>query len=248
VRETLDVRLGALVHPHWADDFPWLVQGTTTRRAGADGRDYGWFSGGSPEALVRESWSALLAATSMREAVHARQVHEADVRVHDAPESGGIRQVDPCDGHATCAPDVLLAVSVADCVPVFLVDSETRSVAMLHAGWRGAAAGILESGLAALEARAGARASSVRVHLGPAICAACYEVGPEVFAALGLTPPSAASPLDLRGALAGRAVARGVTPGHVTVSTHCTRCTGSELYSHRGGDRGRQVRYLGVRP
>jgi copper oxidase (laccase) domain-containing protein len=73
-------------------------------------------------------------------------------------------------------------------------------------------------------------------------------VGPEVFAALGLPTPRAPRPIDLRGVLAARAVAAGADPSRLTTSAHCTLCTGSDLFSHRGGDLGRQVGYIGVRP
>ena len=244
VREPYDPSVPALVHAGWATEFPWLVQGTTTRGAPADEFDLGLFSGGSPSDLVRGRWSRLLAVTRMRAAVHAQQVHEADVRMHGATPAGpGI--VSPCDGHVTSEAGVLLAVTTADCVPIFVVDPEERAVAVLHAGWRGTAAGVLERGLAVMAGGSGAR--DLRVHLGPAICGNCYEVGPEVFEALGEPVPSRATMLDLRDVLARRALEAGVDPSNVTISEHCTRCTGSGLFSHRGGDRGRQVGYLGIR-
>ena len=247
MRETFSAGLQALVHPLWGLDFPWLVQGTTTR--GAPGRelDLGLWSGGSPEAVVQKNWGRLMALTAMPAAVHARQVHEADVRLQEESRAG-LRLVEPCDGHATDRAGVLLTVSVADCVPVFVVAPEARAVAALHAGWRGTVAGVLERGLAVLAERAGAPVSALHVHLGPAICGACYEVGPEVFEALGQPVPRAPRPLDLRGVLVARALAAGVDPTRTSVSTHCTRCTASGLFSHRGGDRGRQVGYIGVRP
>ena len=88
----------------------------------------------------------------------------------------------------------------------------------------------------------------LHVHFGPAICGACYEVGPEVFEALNQPVPPCPTPIDLRAVLVERAVAAGVDRSQVTVSGHCTRCTGSGLFSHRGGDAERQVGYLGVRP
>lgn len=127
----------------------------------------------------------------------------------------------------------LLTVTVADCVPVFL--AWPGGYGVLHAGWRGLAAGILESGLAAT----GADADAVRVHLGPAIGPCCYEVGPEVPAAVyrSAADRSAAEAagdlrpgrrdrwrLDLRGALARRARAAGVPETAVTVSGSCTAC------------------------
>lgn len=250
----------ALVHPGWRDAFPWLVQGTTTRGRNGDPFDLGLFSGGSPEDDVLARWDGLVESTRMEAAVHARQPHGTVVRPwpgrRDAGEEsapqldgvpGSLNLVEPCDGHATDRPGVLLGVTTADCVPVFVVDPERRAVAMIHAGWRGAAQGILEEGLTVMASSLGTRPGDVHVHLGPAICGACYEVGPEVFQAFGLEAPAGPEPLDVRGLLARRAVAAGVMEDRVSVSSHCTRCTGSELFSHRGGDAGRQVGYLGVR-
>jgi YfiH family protein len=245
VRERLDTRVPALVHQGWAAELPWLVQGTTTRGSLGAEFDLGLFSDGSPVGRVRDHWKHLIEATGMRAAMHARQVHEADVSSHGVPPPG-LNIVDPCDGHTTAEPGVLLAVTTADCVPVFLVQPGTpRLVGLLHAGWRGTAAGVLERGLARMAERPDVR--DLRVHLGPAICGACYEVGPEVFEALGEARPARPTHLDLRAVLARRATAAGVDAAHVTVSEHCTRCTGSGLFSHRGGDRGRQVGYIGIR-
>lgn len=246
VREELDAGAQALVHPRWVEDLPWLVQGTTTRGVPDGALDLGLFSGGSAEAVVRENWRRLLARTAMASAVHAPQVHEAEVRYHRSARPG-LHLAGPCDGHVTDRRGLLLTVSVADCVPVFVVAPRARAVAALHAGWRGAAAGVLERGLARLTERSGESVSELLVHLGPSICGDCYEVGREVFAALGQTVPEGPSPIDLRAVLGARAVAAGVRPSSVTTSAHCTRCTGSGLFSHRGGDRGRQVGYIGVR-
>jgi YfiH family protein len=235
-----------LVHQRWEALFPWLVQGTTTRgEVGAD-FDLGLFSGGSPEQVVRERWNHLIAVTGMDRAVHSRQVHEAEVhpRRGNAP---GLTLADACDGHATDEVGLLLAVAVADCVPIFIVAPPTRAVAVVHAGWRGAAAGVLERGLAVLADDFHAAPSELHVHFGPSICGQCYEVGPEVFSALEQPEPDAPTPIDLRRVLVERVLAGGVSPDNVTISVHCTRCTDSGLYSHRGGDVARQVGYLGIR-
>ena len=246
VRESFDAGVPALVHPGWREAFPWLVQGTTTRGASGRELDLGLFSGGSPEPVVRKNWDRLLAATAMTTAVHARQLHETEVLVYEERRDG-LRLVQPCDGHATDRAGVLLTVSIADCVPVFAVAAESRAVAALHAGWRGAAAGVLERGLAVLAERSGESVGALHVHLGPAICGRCYEVGPEVFAALGQPSQRAPRPIDLRAVLGARALECGVDRTRLTTSTHCTLCTGSALFSHRGGDRERQVGYIGVR-
>ncbi|HUH13237.1 MAG TPA: polyphenol oxidase family protein [Longimicrobiales bacterium] len=208
--------------------------------------DLGLF-GAVPVGRALERWGALRRATGMPRAVHARQVHGARVLAHgDGPP--GLLVSEGYDGHWTDVPGVLLTVSVADCVPIFLVDPERRAVAVLHAGWRGVAAGMLEAGLRALAAGAGSRPQDVRGHFGPAICGACYEVGPEVHEALGLPVPAGPTPVDLRAELARRALSLGVPAEAVTLSEHCTRCTGSPLFSHRGGDAARQMGFIGIRP
>jgi len=247
VREVPTPALPALVHPRWAEAFPWLIQGTTVRATGAEPFDLGLFSDASPPRAVLGAWERLRLASGCPRVVHAHQVHGATVRMHDAG-TPGLHLAEACDGHATDAAGTLLAVTTADCVPVFLVDPERRAVALLHAGWKGVAAGILERGLEVLEERFGSRPVDLAVHLGPAICGLCYEVGPEVFEELGLDPPSAPSPVDLRTLLARRGVERGVRATRLSVSTHCTLCGGSGLFSHRGGDRARQAGFLGLRP
>ena len=238
-----------LVHPEWAEAFPWLVQGITGRGAGPEPYDLAIFGDASGHE-VHARWSALWEATGCSRAVHGRQVHRARVLLHGGGPPGLFLPPD-CDGHVTRTPGVLLTVSLADCVPVSVVDPRLRAVALVHAGWRGAAAGILERGLAVLRERLGSEPGDLRLHLGPSICGACYEVGPEVHEALGLEVPPAPTPVDLRAALAARAVEAGVAPAAITVSGWCTLCGGGgdaeTFFSHRGGDRGRQVAVLGVR-
>lgn len=230
-----------LVHAGWDEAYAWLVQGTTLRPHDGAGLWHARLvSDGAGDAT---GWQPLLELTGCVRAVRGRQVHGAQVACHDEGDPGS-SVLDGTDGHASATPGVLLAVSVADCVPVFLVDPDRRTVALLHAGWRGIAAGILEAGLTALDGL-GARRAALRLHMGPAICGDCYAVGSEVPAALGL----AGSPgrVDLRAVLARRAAHSGVPAGRITVSSLCTRCDSDTLFSHRAGDSGRQVAFLGIR-
>ncbi|MDG2282499.1 MAG: polyphenol oxidase family protein [Longimicrobiales bacterium] len=243
--------IAALVHPEWAEAFPWLIQGTTTRESGSDHPfDLGLFADRSEPMSARGRWQTLRRQVGADSVVHARQVHGAHVRVCEAPSAerrDDPHLVDVCDGHTTATPGIVVAVTVADCVPVFFVDPGRRAVAAVHAGWRGVATGILERGLEAMAASFASRPQDLHVHLGPAICGRCYEVGPEVFEALDQSVPNGPTPIDLRRVLAERAVRAGVLGGTITVSEHCTMCTDSELFSHRAGDGERQAGYIGVR-
>lgn len=241
-----DVPLWA--HPEWAERFPWLVQGTTGRGSGEEEFNLG-LAGSQPVGPALDRWRALGRATGMATVVHARQVHRADVWTHRERGAPGIAVMDGFDGHATARPGLLLAVGVADCVPVSLVDGERRAVALVHAGWRGTAGGIVEAAAAILAREFGAEAGELWLHCGPAICGRCYEVGPEVHAGVrpACAPPPGPTPIDLRAAIAERAEAAGLSRERMTVSAHCTRCGPGDFFSHRGGSPARQMGVLGIR-
>jgi YfiH family protein len=227
----------------WRERFG-LVAGLTLRG------EHGGFSLGlwteEPVGQVMGRWRAFLHA--MRPAFPAlqigQQVHAATVAWR-AGVGAGWHLAEGVDGHATSQTGLLLGVTVADCVPVYLAVADGRAFALLHAGWRGVAAGILERGVGLLASRSAAGAKDVVVHLGVGICADCYEVGPEVVRAVEGRRVRGARRLDLRGVLAARAAALGVR--EVTQSPHCTSCSRDMFFSHRGsaGRDGRMVAYLG---
>ncbi len=107
---------------------------------------------------------------------------------------------------------------------------------MLHCGWRGLAAGVLEEGVQAVRELAGA--GSLWAVIGPGAGPCCYEVGPEVHEALGV--PREAALLDLSGVARSRLAAAGV--GEVRTVGLCTICD-QRFYSHRreGARAGRQA-------
>jgi YfiH family protein len=236
------------VHPEWVDRFPWLIQGTTGAGDPRDPFDLGLF-GAQPVGAVLERWSRLRGATGMRASVHARQPHGTEAFHHVASGLTGMIVMDGYDAHLSDLPGLLLSVSVADCVPVFLVDPAHLAVAVVHAGWRGVAGGGMERTLARMGEAFGTRPADVWVHLGPSICGACYEVGPEVHRAVHPARPAPAgpTPIDLRAALAARAASAGVPAGQTSGSAHCTRCGPGAFFSHRAGSPARQMGVLGVR-
>ncbi len=79
----------------------------------------------------------------------------------------------------TTSSGVTLAILVADCVPLALVDPAAHVLAAVHAGWRGTAGGAVAAALGAMEAH-GARAERVRAFIGPAVAPGRYQVGDEV--------------------------------------------------------------------
>jgi len=122
-------------------------------------------------------------------------------------------------------------------------------VALLHAGWRGTAGGILTRGVQRLLGETGADSRDIVMHCGVGICGACYEVGSEVMTGCGL-PADGSGPwhIDLRERLAAQAAELGLTS--VSRSPWCSAHDRSRFYSHRasGGADGRMVAYLGMLP
>jgi YfiH family protein len=221
-----------------------VVAGITERGEAGDFSMGLWSE--EPVIGVTERWRAFRRwmASRFPTVVMAHQVHSAEVRWHSALEAGW-HVGDGYDGHLAAEPGLLLVVTVADCVPIYVVDRRGRGLGLLHAGWRGTAAGMLEAGVRALCERSGGDPMDLAVHLGVGICGECYEVGPEV--AWAVRGEGARGPvhLDLRAELAARARRLGVD--EVTVSAFCSAHDGARFFSHRAsqGDGGRMVAYLG---
>ena len=213
----------------------WGIRALATTRAA------GSFGTGSDEPVggVMERWGALqhhLFPRGGGRFATARQVHEATVVEHRPGWSGWLRGHD-ADGHLAVERGTAMAVTVADCVPVY-VAHPSGAIALLHAGWRGTVAGILGAAVRALDARE-RPAAELRVLLGPAICGRCYEVSPDVYGHLTGRAVDRPTPVSLHAVLADQARAAGVRDVHATAL--CTRCDNDRFFSHRCGDAGRQL-------
>jgi purine-nucleoside/S-methyl-5'-thioadenosine phosphorylase / adenosine deaminase len=165
------------------------------------------------------------------------QVHGAELADwKEPPRCGGyavpgapLRQV---DGHLTDLPGVGLLILGADCLPVALAGP--GRVAMLHCGWRGLAAGIVERAVARF-------AEPPAAAIGPGIGRCCYEVGSEVLAAFEeLDGVASGRMLDLPAVARARLEASGVS--RIEDVDLCTSCRADLFFSHRrdSGITGRQ--------
>jgi polyphenol oxidase len=153
-----------------------------------------------------------------------------------APDTGAAQPPIEADGHATRVAGIGAMALAADCLPVAL--GGECAIAMVHAGWRGLAAGILEQGVLAL--RDLGVTGEISAILGPGAGPCCYEVGPEVHAAFACDPfaqrsalgggEAGGSPIDLRAIARERLHAAGVAD--VRDVDACTICD-SRFYSHR---------------
>ena len=154
---------------------------------------------GDDPGCVLENRRRLAAAFGARldDFVFARQVHGAGGRVVGEADrgsgafslagaigsAGSIGGAGGADALVTAAPGVVLAILTADCVPIVLHDPVAGVLACVHAGWRGTVAGVTAAAVAAMQGL-GSRSSDIIAGIGPAIAAACYQVGPDVHQAV----------------------------------------------------------------
>ena len=210
-----------------------------------DSLNLSYASGDDPEVVRRNRTRALSAVGGALDSwTGARQVHGGRVVRIDAATRGAgwdspANVVPDADALWTDEPDVGLVVLTADCVPILLADTARRRIGVVHAGWRGLVAGIVEEAVAAIGSP-----EALAAFIGPAVGPCCYEVGDDVAVPaaehLGdvIRRRGDRTHLDLwRGtatALA-RAGVREIWPAAL-----CTKCEPGRFYSHRAGARGRQ--------
>jgi hypothetical protein len=166
------------------------------------------------------------------------QIHSAHV-VRAMPEASW-RECDSCDALWSSDQGVSIAIKVADCLPVSLIDVANHVIANVHSGWRGAVQRITAATLDA----APLDPASTRAYLGPSIRVCCFEVGEEVAAQFDerFVDRTRAKPhVDLIAFTIGILESRGVT--NVSDSELCTRCEGSIFHSYRrdGAGKGRNL-------
>jgi YfiH family protein len=150
--------------------------------------------------------------------------------------------IEGADGLVTADQSVVLAVHVADCVPLLLADPRRRVVAAVHAGWRGTAAGVSIAAVTVMAERVGCRPEDLRAAIGPCIGACHYEVDEPVVAALQrwswrdavLTPNARGRwQLDLREATRRQLIEAGVPAIQIETLDWCTFEHPELFYSYR---------------
>lgn len=176
--------------PGW-DKLPWLRHGFSTRLGGASKvygpgeLNLGWTAADNPKLVSKNRRILQRAVGAPRMPLVAlRQSHTGIIHaIHHidhpfaTPEGKAILRG---DGIMTGISGILLAVQVADCVPVLVVDKKNRAVAAFHAGWRSTLKRIVERGIGSMRLQYGSRPQDLIAAIGPAIGPCCYAVGEEV--------------------------------------------------------------------
>jgi YfiH family protein len=166
---------------------------------------------------------------------------------------GAPGRVEETDALVTDMPGVYLCVTIADCVPILMVDPEHRAVAAVHAGWRGSAAGVLSLTLKLMRSAFGTRPEGLLAYIGPSAGGCCYEVGTEVaerFPAKYVDECRGSRRLDLKAFNADTLRGAGVSTARMEISPLCTITESALLHSHRrdGSRSGRMMAVIGIHP
>ncbi|MGB7160882.1 MAG: peptidoglycan editing factor PgeF [Tepidisphaeraceae bacterium] len=171
--------------------------------------------------------------------VHGAVVHS--VRAGELFESGM-----KGDAMTSDDPDRVIAVRVADCVPILVASRDGRFVAAVHAGWRGVVANVVAGTVKQLRDRSGSSPASLVAAIGPCIGFDAFEVGSEVVAEFERVFGSAApirrtddgkGRIDLRAAVMLQILGAELLEDQIDTTDRCTWRDANEFYSHRR-DRG----------
>jgi hypothetical protein len=161
--------------------IPRLRHGFFTRQGGVSQGDFETLNVGrdkedNPDHVAENRRRTVQAlGFKSKNLITARQVHATEVLVVDAPFSGEIPEA---DGLITTTPGLIIGVLTADCVPILLSSTQGDIVGAVHAGWRGAVGGIVETAVVQMKALG---AQEIIAALGPCIWQASYEVSQEFY-------------------------------------------------------------------
>lgn len=216
----------------------------STRIGGVSGAPFGSLNLGNPSgpgsqddwAKIHENYRRLQTAIGCENLARCwvHQVHGGEVaRITSTFESG-----QKADAMISNDSHRLLAVRVADCVPILLSSDDGKTVAAVHAGWRGVIAGVLHNTISQMRFNAGALIAAI----GPCIGFSAFEVGPEVLAeferafgaaALIRRNESGKGQVDLRSAVVLQLKGAGLPEHQIDVADACTYRDSGEFFSHR---------------
>jgi len=192
-----------------------------------------------------------------RDLVCTKQVHANVVKyVQDADKGKGAlsyeNSVSDTDALITNKRNVPLSIFTADCLSVYLYDSKTHSIGLVHAGWRSSKENIAAKTIKLMQEKFNTKAEDLYAGFGPAIRSCCYEVGEELTDFFGpeyLIKRDNRYYLDLAGINKKQLLDQGVKDKNIFDSKICTVCRSEDFFSYRreGSGCGRMMSVMMLR-
>jgi len=237
-----------IIRSNLFSNYPELTFGFSTKTGGVSPEPYclnlGLNTGDEHENVLRNRKLFFDAIDiSENDVSLQKQVHSTVVKYSPSPQHLG-----ECDAMFTDKHNNFLAVSVADCVPVFLYDPLKKIVAGIHSGWKGSAGKILTLTINELHERFDVEPSHLIAYIGPCISAKNYEVGEEVadmFEDDFVILTGEKFYLDLKKQNYSQLIQCGLHSDNIEVCDHCTYDEADLFHSYRR-DREKSGRMFGV--
>lgn len=231
-------------------EIPGLRHAVTTRDGGVSSGEYASlnlaFHVGDETETVRENRriSACKIGFNLENLVAAQQVHGDAIQIVHAQDVGrGALDMESAipntDALITDTKNLPLLILVADCAPILLVDPKNQVLAVVHAGWRGALAGIASKTVLRMQSEFGSAPEEILAGIGPCLCLENLEIGPEVAAQVAQADAKSVVPgwekphLDLRGLISRDLESVGVRAQNVEAMPFCSK-DDARFFSHRG--------------
>ena len=248
------------MQPAWAEQAD-LAAGFTTRNGGSSRPPYNslnlGFGSGDQQSQVEANRAVVARSFGLEPhlLLTVKQVHGSEILVIDQPnpEVSHFQRVES-DAIITNQRNILLGILVADCFPVILYDRSKHVAAVIHLGWRGTAAGLLERTVMAMREIFDCQAVDISAAIGPGIAAHNYEVDRPVrdlfrqgtghWQRIATEVRLGHWQLDLQKSIALQLDAAGIDRAAIDTVAECTCCHKETFFSYRR-DKGKTGRQMG---
>ena len=243
------------IRPSIFDGYNQVVAGQSTRIGGVSESPFDTLNLGSSTAddLLKVAENKKLFCESLgfkvEQVVRSHQVHGDHILI--ASQSGNFESY---DAMVTQEPNLLLAVSTADCVPILIYDPVNEVCAAIHAGWKGTVLMIVSKTVKLMEQHFGSISANMKAYIGACIDQCHFEVGPEVlekFETKYISNRDAVSGkgfVDLKAANKAQLLTAGLSNSNIETSPYCTFDDAHRFFSHRRdkGKTGRMWSVIGI--
>ena len=242
-----------LVRSRLLSQFPNIICGMSTRQ------------GDAPDSLFAFNLSYSVGDDALRVSEHRRRffhrlgIPEEHIAFQQQEHGATITIVDssglyaPSDALITRTPSIGLSITTADCVPVLVYAPGEKTIAAIHAGWRGSAEHIAMKTLARMKEEFQIDLKNTYAYIGPSAGVCCYEVSWDTadhFPRECVTISEKKSAfLDLKAVNRMELLSAGLPSENIEVNRQCTICKPSIFHSHRrdGKSTGRMLAVIAMK-
>tara|TARA_B100000287_G_scaffold152489_1_gene144140 strand:- start:849 stop:1418 length:570 start_codon:yes stop_codon:yes gene_type:complete len=173
------------------------------------------------------------------------QIHSPEVLIADSPGF-----YDPADGIINKGGDLVCSIKVADCLPIFFINNISKTIGLVHAGWRGISSGIIEKFVESIEFL-NENVADFYVLIGPSIQRCCFDIMDDVLDSFDskfyTSKNNNKYRVDLQAWTVYQLIKFGFSEKKINKINKCTFCLDDLYYSYRrdGANSGRMYALVG---